>query len=89
MIESPFATLVTVSGGEVTHFQMLENSFAVFQGGKSLAIPATFTLAARDPSDQSGVLRTYRQIDGSRGGLVANIFLSSVTVFAVLSRNTK
>jgi uncharacterized protein len=29
VIESPFAIILTVSGGEVTRFQMLENSFAV------------------------------------------------------------
>jgi hypothetical protein len=29
VIESPFAIILTISGGEVTCFQMLENSFAV------------------------------------------------------------
>jgi uncharacterized protein len=34
MIESPFAIILTVSGGQITRFQMLEDSFAVSQAAK-------------------------------------------------------
>jgi len=29
VVESPFAIILTISSGEIAHFQMLENSFAV------------------------------------------------------------
>ena len=34
VIESPFAIILTVSGGQITRFQMLENSFAVSKATK-------------------------------------------------------
>ena len=34
MIESPFALILTVSGGEITRFQMLEDSFTVSQAAR-------------------------------------------------------
>ena len=34
VIESPFAIILTVSGGKVTRFQMLENSFAVSRAAR-------------------------------------------------------
>jgi uncharacterized protein len=35
VIESPFAIILTVSGGEVTGFRMLENSFAVSKAART------------------------------------------------------
>jgi ketosteroid isomerase-like protein len=37
MIESPFAIILTVSGGQITRFQMLEDSFAVSQAARPQA----------------------------------------------------
>ena len=34
IIESPFALIFYVSGGEITSFQMLEDSFAVSQAAR-------------------------------------------------------
>ncbi len=34
IIESPFAIILTISSGAVSHFQMLEDSFAVAEAGK-------------------------------------------------------
>jgi hypothetical protein len=35
MVESAFALILTVSGGEITRFQMLEDSFAVSRAARS------------------------------------------------------
>lgn len=33
-IEGPFAIVLTISGGRITHLQMLEDSFAVSQAAR-------------------------------------------------------
>lgn len=35
VIESPFSIVLTISGGEIARFQMLENSFAVSRAAKA------------------------------------------------------
>jgi ketosteroid isomerase-like protein len=46
VVESPFAIILTISGGEIAHFQMLENSFAVSRAARvSIAVSS----GARSP----------------------------------------
>ena len=37
VVESPFVIILTISGGEIVHFQMLENSFAVSRAANPIS----------------------------------------------------
>jgi hypothetical protein len=57
-LESPFAIILTVTGGEVTGFQMLENSFAVSQAARA-DLPPGYD-GGSDGARTRGLLRDRR-----------------------------
>ncbi len=57
VIESPFAIILTVSGAEITHLQMLENNFAVSKATK--VRPALSVICTRTRFPHAPVLRGH------------------------------